>query len=212
VMAASFDALWDTQVYGTRPDGGRFAYVWFAAGGCGAIKGRDGLSATAFPSGIAGVQSEMIEALVPIHIAKRELVTDSGGAGQWRGGLAQAFSISVDGEDGYIFSGLYDRIHYAAEGLEGGKAGATGTIATRSGNPLKAKTRNWLQTDEEVTLTLPGGGGYGPALERDPALVAQDVLNGYVSIKGAREDYAVVVDPHTFTVDHNATDKLRHPK
>ncbi|MEM0908110.1 MAG: hydantoinase B/oxoprolinase family protein, partial [Pseudomonadota bacterium] len=47
VMAASFDALWDTQVYGTRPDGGRFAYVWFAAGGCGAIKGRDGLSATA---------------------------------------------------------------------------------------------------------------------------------------------------------------------
>ncbi|MEO1103628.1 MAG: hydantoinase B/oxoprolinase family protein, partial [Pseudomonadota bacterium] len=209
VMAASFDALWDSQVFGERPEGGRFAYVWFAAGGAGAIKGRDGLSATAFPSGIAGVQSEMIEALVPIFIEKRELVTDSGGAGRWRGGLAQAFTLGVRGDKPFVFSGLYDRMHNPAEGLAGGKPGAVGRIATRSGNPLRAKTRNTLPADEEVTLELPGGGGYGPPTERDTAAVQEDVRAGYVSLERARSDYGVALDPKTLAIDETETRCLR---
>lgn len=209
VMAAGFDALWDTQIYGDLPDGGRFAYVWFAAGGAGAIHGRDGLSATAFPAGIAGVQSEMIEALVPIFIAKRELVADSGGAGEWRGGLAQSFTIGVRGGRPFTFSGLYDRLDHAAEGVAGGDPGAVGRIVTRSGAPLKAKTRNFLPGDEEVTLELPGGGGYGKPWRREVAAVRADVLNGYVSADAARAHYGVAIDPATLEVDAAETERLR---
>jgi len=209
VMAAGFDALWDTQIYGDRPEGGRFAYVWFAAGGAGAIHGRDGLSATAFPAGIAGVQSEMIEALAPLVIGKRELVTDSGGAGEWRGGLAQSFTIGVRGGKPFTFSGLYDRLGNAAEGLAGGMPGATGHITTRSGTPLRAKTRNLLPGDEEVTLELPGGGGYGAPARRPVEAVRADVVDGYVSPARAREHYGVAIDPETFEVDGAETARLR---
>lgn len=209
VMAAGFDALWDTQIYGDRPEGGRFAYVWFAAGGAGAIHGRDGLSATAFPAGIAGVQSEMIEALAPIVVGKRELVTDSGGAGEWRGGLAQSFTIGVRGGKPFTFSGLYDRLDHAADGLAGGMPGAAGEITTRSGVPLKAKTRNLLPGEEEVTLVLPGGGGYGRPVDRPVEAVRADVVDGYVSAGRAREHYGVAVDPETFEVDLAETERLR---
>ncbi|WMS43509.1 hydantoinase B/oxoprolinase family protein [Acuticoccus sp. MNP-M23] len=209
VMAASFDALWDSQVYGDRPEGGRFAYVWFAAGGVGAIHGRDGMSATAFPSAIAGIQSEMIEALVPIFIAKRELVADSGGAGRWRGGLAQSFTLGVRGGKPFTFSGLYDRMHHAAAGLAGGQPGAVGKITTRSGDPLRAKTRNTLPGDEEVTLELPGGGGYGNPHERPADSVRADVEAGYVSAERARSDYGVAIDPKSLAIDEAETARLR---
>ena len=209
VMAASFDALWDSQVYGDRPEGGRFAYVWFAAGGAGAIHGRDGLSATAFPSGIAGVQSEMIEALVPIHIEKRELLADSGGPGEWRGGLGQAFTLGVRGDRPFLFSGLYDRMNNPAEGIAGGMPGAVGTLHTKTGNPLRAKTRVPLPANETVTLELPGGGGYGPLHHRAPAAVARDVRAGYVSLNSARKNYGVELDPTTYEVDLAKTEALR---
>jgi len=209
VMAAGFDALWDTQIYGDRPDGERFAYVWFAAGGAGAIHGRDGLSATAFPSGIAGVQTEMIEALAPIVVRERALVPDSGGPGRWRGGLAQSFTLGVRGDRPFTFSGLYDRIEHPAHGLGGGEAGAPGRLSTRSGAPLRAKTRVTLPAGEEVTLELPGGGGYGPPFERDVAAVRADVAGGYVSPERAEAHYGVVIDAATLTVDEAATRRLR---
>ncbi|MEM9221905.1 MAG: hydantoinase B/oxoprolinase family protein [Pseudomonadota bacterium] len=210
VMAASADALWDTQVYGDRDDGSRFAYVWFAAGGAGAIRGRDGLSATAFPAGIAGVQSEMIEALVPIVVGERELVTDSGGPGRWRGGLGQKFTIGVRGDRPFLFSGLYDRMDHPAHGINGGAAGAVGHLATKSGKDVRAKTRVVLPPGEEVTLTLPGGGGYGPATERPVETVAADVLDGYVSAERARTFYGVALDPSGLSVDEVETARLRN--
>ncbi|MEM6762809.1 MAG: hydantoinase B/oxoprolinase family protein [Pseudomonadota bacterium] len=209
VMAASFDALWDSQVYGERPEGGRFAYVWFAAGGAGAIKGRDGLSATAFPSGIAGVQSEMIEALVPIVIDKRELVADSGGPGEWRGGLAQSFTLGVAGDKPFTFSGLYDRMHNAAAGVMGGRDGAVGKILTRSGEPLRAKTRVTLPPGEKVTLELPGGGGYGPPHARAADAVVADVRAGYISKESATRDYGIVFTADSLTINTEETHRRR---
>ncbi len=96
VMAPGADGLWDTQIFGRRPESGApFTYVWFSAGGTGALPTSDGLSATAFPSGIAGVPAEVIETLAPIVLEKRELRPDSGGAGTFRGGLGQAMKIRL---------------------------------------------------------------------------------------------------------------------
>ncbi|HLW46932.1 MAG TPA: hydantoinase B/oxoprolinase family protein [bacterium] len=196
VKAPGFDGLWDTQIFGHDPRrGAPFTYVWFSAGGTGALATQDGLSATAFPSGIAGTPVEVIEALSPVVIRRRELRQDSGGPGKFRGGLGQTIQVAVRTDRPFLFSGLYERIAHPAAGLLGGGAGAAGAVTTNDpASPVRPKTRTLLPAGTEVTLNLPGGGGFGPPAERDPALVAEDVRNGYVSAERARSDYGVVVD------------------
>jgi N-methylhydantoinase B len=196
VKAPGFDGLWDTQIFGHDARTGKpFTYVWFSAGGTGALATCDGLSATAFPSGIAGTPVEVIEALSPIVIRRRELRQDSGGPGTFRGGLGQVLHIAVRTDRPYVFSGLYERIAFPAPGLLGGAPGAPGAVATDNASvTVRPKTRTLVPPGTEVTLSLPGGGGYGPASQRDPARVLEDVRNGYVSVERARTDYGVVVD------------------
>jgi N-methylhydantoinase B len=196
VKAPGFDGLWDTQIFGHDPRrGGPFTYVWFSAGGTGAVATQDGLSATAFPSGIAGTPVEVIEALSPVVIRRRELRQDSGGAGKFRGGLGQVIDVAVRTDRPFLFSGLYERIAHPAAGLLGGAAGAPGTVGTNDpAAPVRPKTRTLLPAGTEITLNLPGGGGYGAPSERDPARVLEDVRNGYVSAERARADYGVAVD------------------
>jgi N-methylhydantoinase B len=196
VKAPGFDGLWDTQIFGYDPRReAPFTYVWFSAGGTGALAAQDGLSATAFPSGIAGTPVEVIEALSPVVIRRRELRPDSGGPGTFRGGLGQVMQIAVRTDRPYLFSGLYERIAFPAPGLLGGAAGAAGAVATNDpAVSVRPKTRTLLPAGTEVTLSLPGGGGYGPPSRRDPAKVLDDVRNGYVSAERARADYGVEVD------------------
>jgi N-methylhydantoinase B len=210
VSAPGFDSLWDTQVFGhdTRTDKA-FSYVWFSSGGTGALSDRDGLSATAFPSGIAGVPVEVIEAVSPVMLKRRALIPDSGGPGRFRGGLGQLMQIAVRTECPYMFSGLYERVQFAAPGLAGGGAGAPGAMYANNDVAVYPKIRERLAPGTEVTLELPGGGGYGPADERDPALVLEDVRNGYVTLQRARDDYGVAIDEETMQLDEVETNRLR---
>jgi N-methylhydantoinase B len=211
VIAPGADALWDTQIFGEDPrTGKRFTYVWFSAGGAGALATKDGLSATAFPSGIAGVPAEVIETLSPVVLKRRELRRDSGGPGAFRGGLGQTLEIAVQGDRPFMFSGLYERIDHPAPGLHGGHAGGAGTLSTnRPDIALRAKTRVPLPAGTEVTLELPGGGGYGPPWQRDPARVLADVRDGYVSLEQARAAYGVAIDPERLIVLDDETAELR---
>jgi N-methylhydantoinase B len=211
VIAPGADALWDTQIFGEDPTTGkRFTYVWFSAGGAGALATKDGLSATAFPSGIAGVPAEVIETLSPVVVKRRELRRDSGGPGEFRGGLGQTLEIAVRGDRPFMFSGLYERIDHPAPGLHGGHAGGAGTLGTnRPDIALCAKTRVPLPAGTEVTLELPGGGGFGPPRRRDPARVLADVQDGYVSIEQARAAYGVAVDPERMSIRDEETAELR---
>jgi N-methylhydantoinase B len=211
VIAPGADALWDTQIFGEDPrTGKRFTYVWFSTGGTGALATKDGLSATAFPSGIAGVPAEVIEALSPVVVKRRELRRDSGGAGEFRGGLGQTLELAVQGNRPFLFSGLYERIEHPAPGLHGGAAGGAGTLTTnRPDIELHAKARVPLPAGTEITLGLPGGGGYGPPWRRDPARVLADVRDGYVSLERARTDYGVAIDPERRTVLEDETAALR---
>jgi N-methylhydantoinase B len=109
-----------------------------------------------------------------------------------------------------MFSGLYERIDHPAPGLHGGGAGAPGALATnRAEIQLRAKARVPLPAGTEITLSLPGGGGFGPSWRRDPGRVLADVRDGYVSLERARANYGVAIDPERMVVLEEETAALR---
>ncbi|MEL6264171.1 MAG: hydantoinase B/oxoprolinase family protein, partial [Pseudomonadota bacterium] len=183
VAAPGADGLWDTHIAGEDRHGRPFSFTWFASGGVGAMAGRDGLSATAYPSGIAGVPVEVIETRAPLVIGRRGLAEGSGGRGRHRGGLGQAMTVEVLSDRPYLFSGLYERIATPAPGLAGGEPGAPGALAATGPDgaaiPLAPKITTTLPAGTVVSLTLPGGGGFGPPGTRDPDAAAADRREGY---------------------------------
>ena len=214
VLAQGADSLWNTQITGQKADGEPFTYVYFSGGGMGARPESDGLSATAFPSGIRGVPAEVIESISPVVMHKRELRPDSEGAGRHRGGFGQEMELGVRGEDGgapWTLSAMYDRTRFPAPGMLGGGDGEAGSVGTVSGKQLHPKRQQLIPAGERVVLKLPGGGGYGDPLERDPELVRRDAEDGLISPAHAREAYGVVLagDEGGFYVDEEATQRLR---
>jgi N-methylhydantoinase B len=214
VLAQGADSLWNTQITGQKADGEPFTYVFFSGGGMGARPESDGLSATAFPSGIRGVPAEVIESISPVVMHKRELRPDSEGAGRHRGGFGQEMELGVRGEDGgpsWNLSAMYDRTRFPAPGMLGGGDGAAGSVGTASGETLHPKRQQRIPAGEHLVLKLPGGGGYGDPLERDPELVRRDVEDGLVSPERALEAYGVVLTDaeHGFVVDEEATSRSR---
>jgi len=190
VMAPGFDALWDTHIAGQDPRTGKaYSFTWFASGGTGALNGADGMSATAYPSGIAGVAVEVMETLAPVVFECRELIADSGGAGQYRGGLGQRMRFRVTTGEPFLFSGLYDRIANPPPGLFGGHPGRAGVLEGSDGEPLIAKTSRMVGADTTIGFDIPGGGGYGPPEKRDPQAIRRDIRGGYVTAEAARRDY-----------------------
>jgi N-methylhydantoinase B len=194
VNADGSAGLWNTQFEGYDRDGRMFAFIFFSAGGMGARPTSDGLSATAFPSGIQGVPVEMIESVPPVRVLKRALRRDSGGGGRFRGGLGQEMELKIDSDRPALHSPMYDRCRCPARGLLGGNDGAPGEVILSDGTRPHPKTKYLLQPDQSVTLRLPGGGGYGPVEERDPRQVLEDVRQGRVSPEAAREVYGVAMD------------------
>jgi N-methylhydantoinase B len=214
VLAQGADSLWNTQITGHREDGEPFTYVFFSGGGMGARPDRDGLSATAFPSGIRGVPAEVIESISPVVMHRRELRPGSEGPGRHRGGFGQEMEIGVRGGSGWTLSAMYDRTRFPAQGMRGGFPGGEGSARTASGEALHPKRQQRIPGGERVVLRLPGGGGHGDPFEREPAQVTRDVEDGLVSVERARDVYGVVLkegeQPGTYTVDAEAT--ARHRK
>ncbi|MCS6927588.1 MAG: hydantoinase B/oxoprolinase family protein [Candidatus Binatia bacterium] len=208
VLADGAANIWITQFAGKDRAGKHFTYVFFSSGGMGARPDKDGLSATAFPSGIQGVPAEIIENVSPLVMEKRELIQDSGGPGKYRGGLGQEMVLSVRTTEPVVHSAMYDRTKFPALGFAGGRNGSLGEFFLSDGTRPHPKAQYWLRPDQKVILRLPGGGGFFSPLERDPELVRQDVLNGYVSLQAAREQYGVVLT-EDLTVDWEQTQRLR---
>ncbi len=209
VIANGSAGLWNTMLNGKLADGTPFAYVYFSAGGMGAGPNRDGLSATAFPSGIMGVPVEAIETAAPVLMHRRVLRQDSGGAGEFRGGLGQEMALEILTGQPANHSCMYDRTTYPAEGLNEGQSGAVGEVVLSDGTHPHPKSHYLLQPGQHVVLKLPGGGGFNSPLRRDPQRVAEDVRQGYVSLERAEADYGVIIDPNTMQVDAVATQARR---
>jgi N-methylhydantoinase B len=155
--------------------------LMFNSGGTGARPTLDGLTATAFPSGVMTMSVEATEQIGPIIIWRKEIRENSGGAGRQRGGLGQIIEIAPT--DGYLFefSAMFDRVENPARGRSGGGDGAPGKVYLDDGSPFATKGKQTVPADRRLILELPGGGGFGDADERDPELVKNDKTQGYVS-------------------------------
>lgn len=189
VIAEGAANIWNLQFTGYDLQDKPFTYVWFSCGGTGARPNKDGLHATAFPSGISGVPAEVIEQLSPVVVHAREIRADSAGAGKYRGGCGQTLKLSVRTKRPYTFSPLFDRVHYTASGYAGGMSGAPGRISLASGGEFTTKGARELAFDEVITLDLPGGGGFYDPHQREPGDIAQDIRTGIVSAAAAARDY-----------------------
>ncbi|MCP4379145.1 MAG: hydantoinase B/oxoprolinase family protein, partial [bacterium] len=168
----------------------------------------DGLSATAYPSGVWGSQVEVTESTVPIHIRRRELIPDSGGAGEYRGGLGQVLEVeSSENQPILLFTSL-ERMKFPARGRSGGGNGRVGFARLSSGRTLAGKGEQTIPEQDLLIFETPGGGGYGDPLRRSIHLVQEDFDADLISRESARDQYSVVIDQNN-RVDISATEKLR---
>ena len=181
-------------VHGTHPDGHEISTQYFLAGGLGAMADLDGHQTTPSPTNNAVVPSEVWEAETGMTVEHRRLIVDSGGPGQWRGGVGQEATLRNTGPHPIAISIFGMRTVFPARGLAGGGTGALRTFAV-NGAPIAAKGRIALQPGDTLSVREAGGGGYGDPRARDPAAVLADVRAGFVSVAGALRDYGVRVDP-----------------
>ena len=167
-----------------------FAVELVFNGGTGARPHLDGLSTTAFPSGVWGSQIETTEAVAPVIFHKRELRTDSGGAGKYRGGLGQRIEVSSAIDQEFMVFLSVERILNPAEGRNGGHAGAPGRIRIgENGSDIAGKGELRVKRGETLIFETPGGGGFGDPSERDRDQVAFDLSAGVVSDAAAQKLY-----------------------
>ncbi len=201
--AEGTSCLWNPVIYGGHGiagGGSRFAdatpftLTLFHNGGTGARPTKDGLSATAFPSGVRNTPVEINEAIAPIVVWRKEYRPDSGGPGTYRGGTGQIMELSNIEDAPFAISSMFDRVRHPARGREGGRPGQCGRMYLRSGAELRAKGRQPVPAGERLVMEMPGGGGYGDPLRRAPEAVARDVRDGLVSRDAALESYGVVLD------------------
>jgi N-methylhydantoinase B len=185
-----------------------FNVLSFHSGGTGARPGKDGLSATAFPSGVRNVPVEVTEALSPLLIRRKEYRTDSGGPGEFRGGLGQVMEVATLDHAPFGISANYDRIDFPARGRDGGRNGQPGALMLDSGGTLRGKGQQTVARDDVLAIMMPGGGGLGDPLRRDPIRVAEDARLGLISVGAALADYGVVLREDG-SVDEDATRAAR---
>jgi len=158
-------------------------------GGTGARPAKDGLSATAYPSGVWGSQVEITECAAPVIVTRRELRPDSGGAGRMRGGLGQTIEFaSADDKPFLVFLSL-ERMRHAARGFAGGKPGGLGRIRLSDGTDLPGKGEFTIPAGKSLIMETPGGGGFGAPIERAREAVERDLENQLISSQSARTIY-----------------------
>jgi len=223
VPAEGASSLWNPQIFG----GGslvdevgegtdanslpQFSTVIFHCGGAGARPEKDGLSATAFPSGVRTIPIEATESVAPVVFYRREFRESSGGAGQYRGGLGQVIELGGAGATPIALLCNFERVRNPARGREGGGSGAPGSVSLRSKRAIRPKGRQTVPSGDAICLQLPGGGGFGDPRTRDPQRVRDDVLDGLISADEARRDYGVALDAEGL-VDARETVCLRGHK
>lgn len=169
----------------------RFVQVAFTTGGTGARPTQDGLSTTSFPSGVRNTAVEIVETMSPLVFWRKEYRTDSGGAGQLRGGLGQVIEISHADGAPMVLGATFDRIVHPARGALGGACGGAGRVGLASGQVLNGKGRQLVPAGERLVVETPGGGGLGDPRRRERDALRADVRNGLVSEKVARETYGL---------------------
>ena len=198
---------------GTDPRTGElYAYYEALAGGYGGRATRDGPDAVqAHGQNTENAPIEESEINYPFRISRYELVEDSEGGGQYRGGLGLRRDYLFPDHE-VSFTVLADRDRWGPWGLFGGLPGRKASYVLNpdgEATELGSKVTIELKPGDVVSYRTCGGGGYGPPEERNPQAVLTDVREGKVSLERAREVYRVAIDPETRQIDTKETAKLR---
>lgn len=201
---------------GRDPRNGRFfiQFCFCGMGGAGANPDADGISFTSDGIDLGGLLSPNIETMelqCPQLNLTHELLCDSGGAGKFRGGLGIEYRLRWHAPK--VNASMHgDGVRHPPYGIQGGRPGTVNRPIINEGRAgeirMPSKGLFELRAGDTYTLYASGGGGWGDALERDPEIVRQDVLNEYVSRAAARREYGVVLT-RDLEVDKAATRRLR---
>lgn len=229
VIDAAFDALSQIIQVDGRADGcasrsfvaggrnledRRYVQYEIFGGGSGATASNDGVSGTTVNQTNGRIAPiEIVESEFPVRLRRFELVTDSGGPGTQRGGLA--FLREYEQLRHADFALRSTRHEMSPLGAQGGGPGETGSLHVSSGGKqveLAARTASHpLNPGDVFCLVTPGGGGYGSPLDRDPDRVLDDVRNRYVSLRSAESNYGVIIEEveGQLVINRSATDAQR---
>lgn len=195
--ANAYGTINAVSLAGHRADGRRWVMFSFFGGGHGGNPDGDGLNHGNAPISTATIPPvEILEAAYPVMFTQWALRPDSGGAGRHRGGLGAVYEIELLEEQANLFL-FGERGRFPPQGVAGGGPGALNRFAFQQHGqwqepPMTSKMVGvTLKRGERIRLETPGGGGYGPAADRDPAAVARDVAFGYVTAGAAERDYGV---------------------
>ena len=203
------------SIAGHRQNGARWVMFSFFGGGHGGHPAGDGLNHGNAPISTATIPPlEVLEAAYPVCFTQWSLRQDSGGPGKNRGGCGAVYEIELLEKyaDAYLFG---ERGKFGPAGVVGGECGALNQFyyPTEDGEQTTPDMVSKmfgirLKEGQRVRLETPGGGGYGPPIERNPQLVAEDVKLGYVSRSAAAKRYSCSVseDGQLNAVE---TDRLR---
>jgi N-methylhydantoinase B len=214
-MPADQETIRYTGFHGVDVEGQFYLMREVLGGGSGGRYYADGSDTIHVVPDSKNLPVEFTETRFPLVVERLGLATDSGGAGQRRGGLGYLKEFRVLGDTRFLC--VADRSILSCWGLKGGRAGAPFRVTVDPGGPAERQLPG-LVDDEPipagtlVRVETTGGGGWGDPLEREPELVALDVLQGKVSARSAHDDYGVVLvlqaegDP---AVDEATTRELR---
>ena len=180
VMAEGSANIWGLQVTGKDLDRTPWSTLFFSSGGTGARPQQDGLSATAFPSGVLGTPVEVIENLSPLLVERKASVTTRAARGSTAAASARSSRSGSAPTSPPPARSSAIAPQTPAHGFLGGRPGVTGQVLINGRAPANPKAEQTLRPGALVEILLPGGGGYGDPAERDPALRARDLQQGYV--------------------------------
>jgi N-methylhydantoinase B len=175
---------------GRHRNGRPISTIYFAAGGFGALSGRDGAETTPGPSNMRVVPVEVWESLTSTTILEKMLLADSAGPGAARGGLGQEIVFRNDSGQPMTLFGMGTRSEFPARGFLGGGAGGKRRTLV-NGEAVHPKGTHLLQPGDCLTMQEAGGGGFGDPKRRPRERVAADLAQGFVSEAAARSIYGL---------------------
>jgi N-methylhydantoinase B len=206
-VQAGSGSFWALTATGMDEEGNPFSMHFLPNGGKGALSDMDGLATIAFPYNGTATPTEILENSAPLIMWKKSLLSGSGGAGAHIGGMGQEIVLTSVSKRPVVMSLRPDKRRFPPPGLLGGEHGRAGSFLI-NGQPAPVAPTTFYEGDT-LAIHLPGGGGFGNPLDRDPAQVQVDVLDGKITAESAEETYGVVLDPATSNLKREATELLR---
>ncbi len=184
VPAEGASCLWNITFRGKTDRGANnnslFAVTAVVNGGTGARPNKDGLSATAYPSGVKGTPVEINEAVAPLLFLKKEYNPGSGGKGKFNGGLGQVIEIKSAIDEDMDLLASFDRIKFPARGRLNGSNGKPGQVSIKGKGKLNGKGTQLIKAGDILQIYTPGGAGLGDYSEREQSLLDKDVENEFL--------------------------------